>query len=223
MRLLIIADDELFARKLKASLKQVHFNIDLANSKERGEFWAKSTDYDLTIVEHSQNCNALDICTEIRKYGKTTFLLVVTELLSSEEATQLFNCGVDDYISKYSSFSEIVARTKALLRRPRAYFTEKFIIGDLQIDCKSYTVKRGDKSINLTKKEFSLLEYLLRNQEQVMSRTNLIEHVWDINADLFSNSLETHILNLRKKIETPGNPKLIHTVSGRGYKIALQS
>ncbi len=221
MRLLIISDDELFAQKLKLSLKQVHFYVDQATTVEQGQFWARSTDYDLAIIEHSQNCDAIKICKQIREKGKSTLLLVVTELLSSDEAIELFNCGVDDYTSKFSHFSEIIARIKAMLRRPKQLVSEKFSIGDLSLDSRRCSVQRGKKSVHLTKKEFGLLEYLLRNQNLVLSRTDLIEHVWDINSDLFSNSLETHILNLRKKIETTGKPKLIHTVSGRGYKIAL--
>lgn len=222
MRLLIISDDELFAQKLKLSLKQVHFYVDVANTADRGEFWARSTDYDLAIIEHSENCNAINICKEIRANGKTTLLLVVTELLSSEEAIELFNCGVDDYTSKFSHFSEIIARIKAMLRRPRQMISNEFSIGDLIVDSRKCLVKRGAKSVHLTKKEFSLLEYMLRHRDIVLSRTDLIEHVWDLNSDLFSNSLETHILNLRKKIEDSNKPKLIHTISGRGYKLALQ-
>lgn len=222
MRLLIISGDELFAQKLKISLKQVQFNVDLATDSERGEFWARSTDYDLAIIEHSQNCNAINICKDIRARGKSTLLLVITELLSSEEAVELFNCGVDDYTSKFSHFSEIIARVKAMLRRPQQLIEEQFCLGDLTLDSKRYQVQRGKKTVHLTKKEFGLLEYLLRHKDIVLSRTDLIEHVWDINSDLFSNSLETHILNLRKKIEASGKPKLIHTISGRGYKIALQ-
>ncbi len=222
MRLLIISDDELFAQKLKFSLKQVQFNVDLATSTEHKEFWARSTDYDLVIVEHSQNCNAINICKAIRDNGKNTLLLVITEQLSSEEAIDLFNCGVDDYTSKFSHFSEMIARIRAILRRPKQLTGEQFSIGDLIVDSRKCSVRRGKKSVHLTKKEFNLLEYLLRHQDIVLSRTDLIEHVWDLNSDLFSNSLETHILNLRKKIESSGKPKLIHTISGRGYKIALQ-
>lgn len=222
MRLLIISDDELFATQLKLSLEQIHFSVDQANTIEQGEFWIRSTDYDLAIIEHSQNCDAINICKNIRAKGKQTLLMVVTELLSSGEAIELFNSGVDDYISKFSHFTEIIARVKALLRRPKQLLEEKFTLGDLVLDSSRYQVKRGNKRVSLTKKEFGILEYLLRHQDHVLSRTDLIEHVWDINSDLFSNSLETHILNLRKKIESKGKPKLIHTISGRGYKIALQ-
>ncbi len=222
MRLLIISDDELFAQKLKLSLKQVHFYVDVANTADRGEFWARSTDYDLAIIEHSQNCNAISICKEIRSNGKSTLLLVITELLSSDEAIELFNCGVDDYTSKFSHFSEIIARIKAMLRRPKQLLSEEYIIADLKVNSRKCSVQRGNKSVHLTKKEFGLLEYMLRHQDMVLSRTDLIEHVWDLNSDLFSNSLETHILNLRKKIESSDRPKLIHTISGRGYKLALQ-
>ena len=111
---------------------------------------------------------------------------------------------------------------RAILRRPQNFVEDTLKLDDLTLDTIRYQVKRGRTSVSLTRKEFGLLEYLLRNKERVISRTALIEHVWDINADLFSNTLETHILNLRRKIESPKKRKLIHTISGRGYKIALK-
>ncbi len=219
MRTLIIAEDQIFARKLQISLKQIPLNVDWTTKKEQGQYWAKTTDYDLIIAEHSASCDAIIICKELRDHGKDCLMMVVTESLSSDDAVTLFNYGVDDYISKFNTISEICARIKAMLRRPRNRIGETFTLGDLIVDCNTYTVSRNGQTVNLTKKEFTLLQYLLRHQDRVLSRTDIIEHVWDINADLFSNSLETHILNLRKKLDQPGKPKLIHTISGRGYRI----
>jgi DNA-binding response OmpR family regulator len=223
MRILILSGDDLFSEKLKNCLQENNYIVDVTLPSEHKSFWARSTNYDLFILEHNSTYNSHVIAKQIRATGKSMPMLVVVESLTSHEAIELFNCGVDDYTSKFTTCSEITARVKALLKRPTQIISEKFIIDDLTLDCKNYTVARGDEIIMLTKKEFGLLEYLLRNQDQVMTRTDLIEHVWDINADLFSNSLETHILNLRKKIERPGKPKLIHTISGRGYKIGVQT
>jgi DNA-binding response OmpR family regulator len=222
MRLLIIFDDVQFAEKLNNALNQLSYAVDLIEFENNDQFWSRTTDYDLIILEHSTPQEIIETCIKIRQSGKQMPLLVVIESLTSEEAIAMFNCGIDDYTSKFNHCSEIAARVRAMLRRGPNQAEDKFTIDDLILDCRSYSVSRGQQTVHLTKKEFGLLEYLLRHPNQVMSRTALIEHVWDINADLFSNSLETHILNLRKKIEAPNRPKLIHTISGRGYKIATQ-
>ncbi len=222
MRLLIIFDDVQFAEKLNNALNQLSYAVDLIEFENNDQFWSRTTDYDLIILEHSTPQEIIETCIKIRRSGKQMPLLVVIESLTSEEAIAMFNCGIDDYTSKFNHCSEIAARVRAMLRRGPNQAEDKFTIDDLILDCRSYSVSRGQQTVHLTKKEFGLLEYLLRHPNQVMSRTALIEHVWDINADLFSNSLETHILNLRKKIEAPNRPKLIHTISGRGYKIATQ-
>ena len=221
MRILILSEDEQFSEKLKNCLKENNYIVDVALQSEHKSFWARSTNYDLVILEHSTKSGSQTLAKKFRQNGKTMPILVIVESLTSREAIELFNCGIDDYTSKFTSCSELTARIKALLKRPQKFIPEQFVIDDLTLDCKNYTVARGKKLVLLTKKEFGLLEYLLRNQNQVMTRTDLIEHVWDVHADLFSNSLETHILNLRKKIEHPDKPKLIHTISGRGYKIGV--
>jgi DNA-binding response OmpR family regulator len=130
------------------------------------------------------------------------------------------NTGADDYITKPFSYEELVARIHALLRRQPLAPKEILKLADLTVDPQKHIVKRANTTIKLTRKEFMLLEYLLRNQGQVVSRGSILEHVWDIHGDIFSNTIETHILTLRKKIDTPQSQKLIHTISGRGYKIS---
>ena len=222
MRLLLISNDQQFAGKLKIALRQSNYIVDISTLAQQSRFWARSTDYDLVIAEHPQTGSLISLCHFLRKSGKNMPLLVIIESLTSLEAVELFNCGVDDYTSKFNHCSEIAMRVKALLRRAANYQSDTIQLDDLTLDCVSYTVARGHRKVHLTKKEFGLLEYLLRHADQVLSRTDLIEHVWDVNADLFSNSLETHILNLRRKIEHPDKPKLLHTISGRGYKIAME-
>ncbi|HMQ01462.1 MAG TPA: response regulator transcription factor [Candidatus Doudnabacteria bacterium] len=222
MRVLLISNDDHFTNKLRIALQQLNYAVDLANHSNQNEFWSKATKYDLIIIEHISTEHIIKLCQEFRNIGRNMPLLAIIESLTSQEAIELFNCGIDDYTSKFSHCSEIGLRVRALLRRSGNYVNDIFKIDDLTLDCKNYSVSRGRQTVHLTRKEFGLLEYLLRHQNQVLSRTDLIEHVWDINADLFSNSLETHILNLRRKIELPNRPRLIHTISGRGYKIGLQ-
>lgn len=222
MRLLFISDDNNYAKKLKVALCEKNYAVDIEDSLSNRSFWSRSTEYDGIIISHSSITEIIAFTENIRKKLNSAPILVILESLTTEQAIELFSTGIDDYASKFHHLSEIVMRMKALLRRGSAIHNDEIIFGDLTLNCSNYTASRGQKRIHLTKKEFGLLEYLLRHQNQVLSRTDLIEHVWDIGADLFSNSLETHILNLRRKIEAPNHPKLIHTISGRGYKIAAE-
>lgn len=219
MRILFLFEDSKLSNRLCKAISQIGYQADTGSLSEYKSFWTRSTDYDLIILEHNSIPSLTTVCKYYREVGRSMPILLIVEALTSQEAVELFNYGVDDYTSKFTSLPEIIARCKALLRRPKHLATEKIIFEDLILDCQNFSVSRGDKQILLTKKEFGILEYLLRHAGTVLTRTSLIEHVWDINADLFSNTLETHILNLRKKVEVPGKSKLIHTISGRGYKL----
>jgi DNA-binding response OmpR family regulator len=221
MRILIIANSSRAATDLIHGFRTTGFSVDHALLAEKGSFWARTTEYDLIIIEHTLQLDAAKVCQEIRSRGKTMPIIIIADECKVEERVQLLNAGADDLVTKPCPMIELSARARAILRRPQSLLGEKLELDDLTLDTTKYQVTRGETSIQLTKKEFGLLEYLLRNKDQVISRTALIEHVWDINADLFSNTLETHILNLRRKIELPEKRKLIHTISGRGYKIAL--
>jgi DNA-binding response OmpR family regulator len=177
MRLLLISNDQQFAGKLKIALKQSNYIVDISTLSEQGRFWARSTEYDLVIAEHPQTGSLISLCHSLRKSGKNMPLLVIIESLTSQEAVELFNCGVDDYTSKFNHCSEIAVRVKALLRRAANYQSDQIKLDDLILDCISYTVARGKRKVHLTKKEFGLLEYMLRHPDQVLSRTDLIEHV----------------------------------------------
>ncbi len=220
MRILIVLDDLSAASELLRGLVTSGFSVDHAKSSEQGSFWARTTDYDLVIIEHTDSTDAVVLCKQLRAKGKTMPIVIMARCQRPDKVS-LLNAGADDCVTIDCSRAELTARVRAVLRRPKSLIGDVIKIDDLTIDTVRYLVMRGNKSISLTRKEFGLLEYLLRNKEAVISRTALIEHVWDINADLFSNTLETHILNLRRKIEAKGKPKLIHTISGRGYKIAL--
>jgi two-component system, OmpR family, response regulator len=222
MRILIVSDDSTAAGQLARGFRATGFSVDHATQKGQGEFWARATDYDLVIIEHTLLTNAAQICEQLRGRGKTMPIIIVARECEPHTTASLLDAGADDCVSKPCPIIELTARARALLRRPKTILPNKLELGDLCLDSVKCKVSRGQREVQLTKKEFGLLEYLLRHQDVVISRTALIEHVWDINADLFSNSLETHILNLRKKIEAKGQPKLIHTISGRGYKIALR-
>ena len=161
----------------------------------------------------------LQVCREIRAAGKTVPILMVSGILESATKVALLDAGADDYLSKPFSLDELLARIRALLRRPRQIAGEILTFDDLTLNTKAHTVHRAKKEIHLTPKEFMLLEYLLRNQGAVLSRSMMLEHVWNMDTDPFSNTIESHILSLRRKIDRDGKRGIIHTVPGVGYKI----
>lgn len=222
MKLLIIDDDLEIANFLKNSLKSESYEVDVANNGEKGSFMARTNDYDLVILDNAlPEKSGREVCRDIRKDGIEVPILMLSVQDDSEIKAELLNIGADDYLAKPFSFKELLARVKALLRRPREIKQDVYVIDDLEIDTKKKTVVRGGKEIYLTLKEYMLLEFLIKNKGSVVSRGMILEHVWDMNADMFSNTIEAHISNLRKKIDIVDKMSLIHTIPGRGYKIDL--
>jgi two-component system, OmpR family, response regulator len=224
MRILVVEDETSIRRFLKKSLEAEVFAVDEVEDGEAGSFAARTNDYDLVILDNLlPKKNGVQICREIRAMGKSVPILMLSVKSEVNTKVELLDAGADDYLVKPFSFEELLARVHALLRRPRQIQDEVLTIGDLTLDCRRHSVVRGRQAIVLTRKEFMLLEYLMKNAGNVLSRGMLMEHVWDMNADPFSNTIESHVLSLRRKIDLPGRAKLIHTVPGRGYKIDLDS
>lgn len=220
MRLLIVEDNKDIIDFLKPSLKAEGFIVDVAQDGEAGSYMARTNEYDLVILDNVMpKKDGYEVCREIRKDGKYMPIILLSVKAEVEDKVKLLNAGADDYIAKPFSFEELLARIKALMRRPRKIENNILRVEDLILDTGSHTVKCGQKEIKLTFKEFVLLEYLMKNQGKVLSRSVIIEHVWDANTDLFSNTIETHIFNLRKKIRQGNKKEFIHTVPGMGYKI----
>lgn len=221
MNLLIVEDDKETLACLKPSLKAEGFVVDAAEDGETGLYKTKINDYDLIILDIGlPRKNGRQVCSEIRSAGKHMPILILSVKSEIDTKAELLDAGADDYITKPFAFKELMARISALLRRPNKIEHTKLQIGDLAVDIEGRVVARGNKKLHLTAKEFSLLEYLLRNRGKVLSRQEILEHVWDMNADPFTNTIETHMVNLRKKIEGKNGKKVIHTVPGVGYKIA---
>ena len=220
MRILIVEDNSHIRSLVKLGLEAESFTVDAVDDGKKGSYTARTNEYDLVILDLDlPKKSGREVCFDIRKAGKTMPVLVLS--VKSELLTKidLLNMGADDYLTKPFSFEELTARIRALLRRPRVSLVSKLASGDLILDSQSQNVLRGEKSIYLTRKEFLLLEYLMRHKGSVVSRGRLLEHVWDLDGDPFSNSIETHICNLRKKISLPRKPHLIENVPGRGYKM----
>ena len=220
MRILIIDDDQQIINFLKTGFEAENYYVDFAEDGEQGSYLARSNEYDVIILDY--NLPKLDgkgVCRDVRMSGKNTPIIILSVKTETDNKVDLLNQGADDYLNKPFSFEELMARIKAILRRPRSMHNKVFKVGDLVLDISSCKVKRGAQEIYLTRKEFGLLEYLMKNEGRAVSRAMLLEHVWDMNADPFSNTIESHVLNLRKKIDSKHKRKLIHTIPGRGYKM----
>lgn len=219
MRLLIVEDDTSLMEQLKKNLEAQAFAVDVAVDGENGSYMARINDYDIIILDDSlPKKNTTEVCREIRNANKTTPIIVVSETTNVQKKISLLREGADDHLIKPFSFEELLARIQAILRRPTLRYKPILDIDVVKLDCHSQQVTRGEKRVYLTRKEFALLEYLMRNKGRVVSRGMIMEHVWNDETDPFSNTIESHILNLRKKIDSKRKP-LIHNVPGRGYKI----
>ncbi len=222
MRILIVEDDIDVRDFLKRALEAECHTITATADGEKGSYVARTENFDVIILDNIlPKKSGLEICREIRASGKTVPILVTTVQHELGDKLSLFNAGADDYICKPYALEELLVRMKAILRRPKALQDSVYTIGDLKLDSGSMKVSRANTPIHLTKKEFSLLEYLMRHAGHVVSRGMMMEYVWNKEDDPYSNTLESHILNLRRKIERKGEPKLIHNVPGRGYRIEV--
>jgi DNA-binding response OmpR family regulator len=221
MRILIIEDDKKIRNILKKGLENEFFAVDCAEEGKKGMEMALYNEYDVIILDNVLPFKkGIDICKDLRKAEKTVPILMLSVQSDTSTKVELLSAGADDYLTKPFSFEEVLARIRALLRRPKKIKSDILKFDNLIMDLKKYLIKRGREKINLTKKEFMLLEYFLRNKNTVLSRGMILEHVWDMNADPFSNTIESHILSLRKKINLKGMRKLVYTVPGRGYRIS---
>jgi len=221
MRILVVEDNSHIRSLVKTGLEAESFTVDCAEDGERGSFIARTNDYDLIILDLGlPKKRGEEVCAEIRRAGKTMPILILS--IESETPTRvgLLQIGADDFLAKPFSFDELFARIRALLRRPRRLEEPKMSAAGLEIDSEAQKVSRGKQSIYLTRKEFWRLEFLAKNKGNVVSRGRLLEHVWDLDGDPFSNSIETHICNLRKKLATAKKQNIIENVSGRGYRMA---
>jgi len=218
MKILIIEDEKSVADNIKSGLEQHRFTVDVAYSGQEGYSLIEDYDYDIIILDLMlPDMAGEDLCRKIRQENINCYILMLTAKKQIENIVNGLNCGADDYLKKPFDFSELLARIKALLRR--SLKNKENILGtfDLKIDLDKEQVFAGDKEAKLTKKEYMILEYLLRYKGQLVSRNQILEHAWDRNVDIFTNIVDTHIKNLRRKLGKIG--RLIETVYGSGYRI----
>lgn len=222
MRVLVVEDEHKIANAIKKGLEQEAYAVDVAYTGSDGFDLASTEEYDVLILDLMlPEIDGLQICKKIREKKIHTPILILTAKGDVSEKVEGLDSGADDYLTKPFSFEELLARVRALHRRPREVLSTQLSVSDLILDTTTYEVKRGDKSIYLSSKEFSLLEYLMRNTGKTISKERIIANVWDYEADILPNTVEVYIKYLRNKVDKPfsDRPSLIHTVRGFGYTI----
>ncbi len=217
MRLLIIEDEKKIADFIRRGLKEEGYAADVALDGEEGFAMAAASDYDVIILDLMlPKVDGLTVCRNLRASRILTPIIILTAKDKTVDKVQGLDAGAMDYLTKPFAFEELLARIRAQLRQG-ANVTTRLQVADLSLDLLSHGVKRGDRNITLSAKEFALLEYLMRNVGRVVTRSMIIEHVWDIHFDTATNLVDVYISYLRQKVEEAGRPKLVHTVRGRGY------
>jgi len=219
MRILIVSRHNENIEIIKSYLAADNYIADMVDECDKGLYLAETYEYGLIILGKMHLTESKEFCRSLRENGSHTPILVITLHSDIHDTIQTFDYGADDCISYPFNSDELLARVRALLRRPHKLESETLAVGDLIIDTKKCLVHRDSQEIYLTRKEFFLLEHFMRSKNQVLSRSNIMEQVWGTVTNPFSNTLESHIRSLRRKIESEDTVKLIITVPGRGYKI----
>ena len=220
MRILVIEDERKIASFIKRGLKEEGYTVDTAFDGEEGYRLTAENEYDLIILDVMlPKRDGISLCRQLRQDGIAAPVLMLTAKDSVQDKVKGLDAGADDYLTKPFAFAELQARIRALLRKGVLQVTSRLQVGDLVLDVASHKATRGSGEIVLTMKEYSLLEYLVRNAGKVVTRTMIAEHVWEIDFDTSTNIIDVYINYLRNKIDSGYEKKLIHTIRGRGYMI----
>jgi DNA-binding response OmpR family regulator len=221
MRILVVEDDRKVADSIVRGLRAERFAVDVAYDGNTGWEMASLYDYNLIVLDLMlPGIAGGEILSRLRSARRETPVLVLTARVSTDEKVQTFEAGADDYLTKPFAFAEMLVRVKALLRRGTASHSSVLRVGDLEVDRLSQQVRRAGKKIELTAKEYALLEYLAANAGRVLSRTMIIEHVWDQSFEGLTNIVDVYVRHLREKIDEGHAQKLLRTVRGVGYSIS---
>ena len=223
MRILLVEDDQKAARLLARGFREEGFVVDEALSAEEGDEQASLIDYDLIVLDWMlPGKDGLSLCRDLRRRGMQTPILMLTARDATSDRVVGLNSGVDDYLTKPFAFEELLARARALLRRSELTRPSMLTVGDLTLDPVTHRVQRAGRVLDLTGKEYSILETLMRQPGDVVSRMRLAEKVWQADTQSIDNLIDVHVSNLRRKVDFPEVPPLIHTVRGRGFQIAVR-
>jgi two-component system copper resistance phosphate regulon response regulator CusR len=218
MRALIIEDNPKMAAAIAHGLEEQGYAVDTCLTGFEGEETAAQNEYDVLILDLMlPDRDGMDVCRGLRRRGLKTPILILSAISATNDKVAGLNAGADDFLGKPFEFEELLARVRALLRRGQPTESATLRVGDLELDLAKHRAKRGDQSIALTSKEFALLEYFMRNPDRVLTRTQIGEHVWDMNFDASSNVIDVYVSMLRRKIDKGFPSPLIHTIIGTGY------
>lgn len=223
MRILVVEDEHRIAQAIKEGLEQESYAVDVVYDGLEGYNTASNDDYDLIVLDVMMpEMNGYEVVKKLRDDGKHVPVLMLTAKSQNKDVVYGLDAGADDYLEKPFSFEVLLARIRALLRRPQGAIPNVIKVADLTVDLTQREVKRAGKYIKLSSKEYALLEYLVRNSGKVLSKNNIMTHVWDFDADILPNNVEVFITYLRNKVDKPfKGPKLINTVRGFGYKVGV--
>lgn len=220
MKILLVEDEHRIAQSIKKGLEQERMAVDVAYDGIEGYDLAIDEDYDVIVLDLMlPGMSGLEICDKLRQNKKETPILILTARGQVEDKVEGLNKGADDYLTKPFAFEELIARIKALVRRPKNIKEEILKVDELSLNTNSYEVLRNKKAIRLSSKEFTLLEFLMRHPGQILSKEQIMNHVWSYETDILPNTVEVYIRNLRNKIDKGFKYPLIQTIRGFGYKI----
>lgn len=223
MKILLVEDEEKLAQALTKGLGLEGYTVDTIGDGKKAltRISLHRSDYDLIILDLMlPSMDGHEICKQVREWNITLPILVLTARAETDTKVQLLQAGADDYLVKPFSFAELVARVRALMRRPSEALPETLVFADISLDTGKRRVLREGKEVPLTLKEFGLLEYFMRHRNQVVNREDLLNHLWDFNYDGFSNVVDVHVKNLRRKLDGSGSSGILETVRGIGYRLA---
>lgn len=221
MRILVVDDEKKIALGIKKALESQKYAVDVCHDGIEALNMAEAIEYDLIILDRMlPGMDGVSIIKNLRSQNIYTPILLLTALGTVKDKTDGLDAGADDYLPKPFALDELLARVRAILRRPKVKAEIILTVSDLSLNLNTHSVKRSNKDIILTNKEFSLLEFLMRNKNQPISKEQIITHVWNWDSDILPNNIEVYISYLRDKVDEPFSKKLIKTVRGVGYKIS---
>lgn len=226
MKVLIVEDEHKIANALKKGLEQERYSVEVIYDGDSGLAAVLGDTYDIIVLDRMLpgSVDGVEICKQARANGIHTPILFLTAKDHVKDRVEGLDAGADDYLVKPFSFEELLARLRALLRRPQDALDGVLAAGDITLDTANYLVSRGGIPVQLSRREFTLLEYLMRNEGRVLSKDTIMNHVWDFDADILPNTVEVYMGYLRNKLEKPfQGPDLIHTVRGFGYRFGIDT
>ena len=224
MRVLLVEDEPNAAHLIAKGLREQTYAVDMAANGDTAIFQVATTDYDAVVLDVMlPGKDGFAVCRAIRESGSTVPILMVTARDAVEARIAGLDCGADDYLAKPFDFGELLARLRALIRRGRQLLPERLVVGALTLNTRSRSVQMMRRDVALTAKEYALLEYLVRRAGDVVTRTDIAEHVWDEHYDPLSNVVDVYVQRLRRKLDQPGADSLIRTRRGEGYQLVASA